>query len=99
MTSLLNLSYQGQANFLFFAPIMNLFKDPRLLIEDGQYHTEVNKRIVIVGRFSHCNINVKNKVDILFGMNSDEGILLSQFPQVSSMISVKIVSVRHPPQN
>ena len=78
---------------------MNLFKDPRLLIEDGQYHTEVNKRIAIVGRFSHCNINVKNKVDILFGMNSDEGILLSQFPQVSSMISVKIVSVRHPPQN
>ena len=44
--SLLNLSYRGQANFLFFAPIMNLFKDPRLLIEDGQYHTEVNKRIV-----------------------------------------------------
>ena len=25
---------------------MNLFKDPRLLIEDGQYHTEVGERIV-----------------------------------------------------
>ena len=25
---------------------MILFKDPRLLIEDGQYHTEVGKRIV-----------------------------------------------------
>ena len=44
--SLPNLSYRGQANFLFFAPIMNFFKDPRLSIEDGQYHTEVGKRIV-----------------------------------------------------
>ena len=32
---------------------------------------------------------MKNKVDILFGMNSDEGILLSQFPQVSSRFLLK----------
>merc|ERR1712172_88743 len=35
-------------------------RDPRLLVDEGQYHTDV---------------------DILFGMNSEEGILLTQFLQ------------------